>query len=137
MEYINQIVGENIRKYIEATGKSQKWVYEKAGMTRSVFYNLLNGQGDVMKNAGKIAKVFRIKDPTYFYNQNFEPLMSLEEKIGSTSITKKIAASYHGQVDDKDFAETLGMLDDFISMIDILENLNTINTKTDEDTRVQ
>lgn len=80
MKNINQIVGENIKKYIEATGKSQKWVYQKSGMTRSVFYNLLKGKGDVMKNAEKIAKVFRIKDPLYFYNQKFEPLMSLKEK---------------------------------------------------------
>lgn len=121
---INQIVGENIRNYIEASGKSKKWVQERAGMTHSVFYSLLKGEGDVMKNTEKISKVFRIKDPLYFYKENFEVPIPLNELINSTSITKKIAASYHGDRTDKDFVETLEILDDFISMIDILENLN-------------
>lgn len=125
----NQIVGRNIRNYIEASGKSKKWVQEKSGMTKSVFYNLLNGEGDVMKNTEKISKVFRIKDPLYFYKKDFEAPMPLNELIDSTSITKKIAASYHGDRTNKDFTDTLEMLDDFISMIDILENLNSKSDK--------
>ncbi|MBR2757541.1 MAG: helix-turn-helix transcriptional regulator, partial [Exiguobacterium sp.] len=76
---INQLVGKNIKLYIEAVGKSPKWVYERAGMTKSTYYDLLKGNGDINKNVQKINKLFRINEPFYFYNEQFVPPKTIEQ----------------------------------------------------------
>lgn len=125
-ELINDIVAANIKSYIEAIGRSQKWVYEKAGIPKPSFYKLLKGEGDLNKTIPKINKLFRIEDPFYFYNANFEPPRTVQQIKNTSSIQNQMAASYHGDINDADFKETMNMLEDFISMIDVLETMKEI-----------
>lgn len=120
---INDIVADNIKVYIEAIGRSQKWVYEKAGITKSSFYKLMRGEGDLNKTIEKLNKLFRIEDPFYFYNIDFHPPRTVQAIKERSTLHHQMAASYHGDTNDVSFKETLDMLEDFISMIDVLETM--------------
>lgn len=124
---INQLVGKNIKLYIEAVGKSPKWVYERAGMTKSTYYDLLKGNGDINKNVQKINKLFRINEPFYFYNEQFVPPKTIEQIELESNLMNVAAASYHKNGDEHRLDETMKMLEDFISMIDVLERLNQLD----------
>lgn len=124
---LNQLVGRNIKLYIEATGKSPKWVYERAGMTKSTYYDLLKGSGDINKNVQKINRLFRINEPFYFYNEQFVPPKTIEQIDLESNLINVAAASYHKSGDEHRLDETMIMLEDFISMIDVLERLNQID----------
>ena len=124
---LNQLVGRNIKLYIEATGKSPKWVYERADMTKSTYYDLLKGSGDINKNVQKINRLFRINEPFYFYNEQFVPPKTIEQIDLESNLINVAAASYHKSGDEHRLDETMKMLEDFISMIDVLERLNQID----------
>lgn len=123
---INAIVGDNIKLYIEAIGKSQKWVYEKADISKGSFYKLLKGEGDLNRTIPKLNKLFRIQNPFYFYEENFIPPKTIQTIKKGATIQQQMAASYHGDADNPEFQETITMLEDFISMIDTLETLKEI-----------
>lgn len=112
---INAIVARNVKNYIEAVGKSQKWVYERSGIPKATFYNLLKGEGDINKSIPKLNKLFRIQDPFYFYNENIQLPRTLEE-LEADSIKNFSAASFNG-TDSEAFKETMIILDDIINII--------------------
>ncbi|MEE1131993.1 MAG: hypothetical protein UHX00_10290 [Caryophanon sp.] len=119
-----KIVAKNVRDYIEAVGKSHKWVYERSGIPKATFYNLLKGEGDINKNIPKLNKLFRIDDPFYFYNENIQLPRTLDE-IESDSIEVYAAASFAGS-DSKEFKESMQILEDVINMIHILKTAKEI-----------
>lgn len=120
---INEIVASNIKLYIDAIGRSQKWVYEKAGIPKPSFYKLLKGEGDLNKTIPKLNNLFRIEDPFYFYNLEFNPPRTIKQIRSSSSI---LANSSLANTNDLNFNDTLKMLEDFISMIDVLETMKEI-----------
>ncbi|MEY8742066.1 hypothetical protein AB9M62_21565 [Bacillales bacterium AN1005] len=126
---INDIVAKNIKTYIEAVGKSQKWVYEKSSISKAAFYKLLRGEGDLNRTVPKLNKLFRIQDPFYFYSTDFVPPRTITQIKENSSIQNQMAASYHGEVNDPDFKRTMNMLEDFISMIDVLETMKKVTTE--------
>lgn len=123
---INVIIGQNIKAYIEAIGKSQKWVYEKAGISKPAFYNLLRGEGDLNKAISKLNKLFRINDPFYFYSTDFKPPRTIMQIKNTSRIENQMAASYHGDTNSLAYKETMDTIEDFISMIDVLETMKKI-----------
>jgi hypothetical protein len=120
---INEIVARNVKNYIEAVGKSQKWVYERSGIPKATFYNLLKG-GDINKSIPKLNKLFRIQDPFYFYNENIQLPRTLEE-LEADSIKNFSAASFNG-TDSQEFRNTMAMLDEIINMIHTLKTAKEI-----------
>lgn len=121
---INEIVALNIKNYIEAVGKSQKWVYERSGIPKATFYNLLKGEGDINKSIPKLIKLFRIKDPFYFYNENM-PLPKTLDELENDSIKNFSAASFNG-TDSPEFRETMAILDDVMNMIHTLKSAKEV-----------
>lgn len=119
-----KIVAKNVRDYIEAVGKSHKWVYERSGIPKATFYNLLKGEGDINKNIPKLNKLFRIDDPFYFYNENIQLPRTLDE-IESDSIEVYAAASFAGS-GSQEFKESMQILEDVINMIHILKTAKEI-----------
>ncbi len=123
---LNEIVGENIKNYIDAVGRSHKWVYERADIPKATFYKLLRGEGDLNRTVPKINQLFRIEDPFYFYQKEFQLPRTIKEIKEQSNIQNFSAASYNGKEDDDDFHETMRMLEDFISMIDVLETVKEL-----------
>lgn len=121
---INVIVARNIENYIRAIGKSKKWVYERSGIPKATFYNLLNGEGDINKSIPKLNKLFRIQDPFYFYNENIQLPRTLDE-LEADSIKNFSAASFNG-TDSAAFRETMTILDDVINIIHTLKSAKEI-----------
>ncbi|MGE7920643.1 hypothetical protein ACQKM9_17160 [Viridibacillus sp. NPDC093762] len=117
---INVIVARNVKNYIDAVGKSQKWVYERSGIPKATFYNLIKGEGDINKSIPKLNKLFRIQDPFYFYNENIQLPRTLEE-LEADSIKNFSAASFNG-TDSEAFRETMTILDEIINMIHTLKS---------------
>lgn len=121
---INTIVSRNIKNYIEAVGKTQKWVYERSGIPKATFYNLLKGEGDINKSIPKLNKLFKIQDPFYFYNENIQLPRTLEE-LEAASIKDFSATSFNG-TDSVAFKETMTTLDEIINMIYALKSAKEI-----------
>ena len=123
---INEIIGENIKNYIDAVGKSHKWVYERADIPKPTFYKLLRGEGDLNKTISKLNTLFRIEDPFYFYNTEFKVPRTIKEIKEQSNIQNFSAASYNGNDENGYFKETMNMLEDFISMIDVIETVKDL-----------
>lgn len=121
---INEIVGRNVKAYIEAIGKSHKWVYEKAGIAKPTFYNLLKGEGDVSKSVEKLNQLFRISNPTYFYDEEIK-LPKNVDALEQASIKNFSAASFNAK-DSEAFRETMGVLDDMMTIIHALKSAKNI-----------
>ncbi|TKI13691.1 hypothetical protein FC696_10020 [Bacillus wiedmannii] len=125
---MKRIVGENIRIYLEATGRTHQWIMEKGGIPRATFYKLLKGEGDLTKGIEKINELFGIKDEFYFYKSDFKPPLKLEEKQKRSDIRNFAAANYVAvEGEEKEFQTTLDTLDDFIRMIELLRPYNDFN----------
>lgn len=125
---MKRIVGENIRIYLEATGRTHQWIMEKGGIPRATFYKLLKGEGDLTKGIEKINELFGIKDEFYFYKSDFKPPLKLEEKQKRADIRNFAAANYVAvEGEEKEFQTTLDTLDDFIRMIELLRPYNDFN----------
>lgn len=119
---IKTIVGNNLKKFIESTGRSQKWISERTSIPKTTYYKLLNGEGDLEKHIEKITELFGIDDPFYFYNKDFQTPKSIEQIRAESDITNLAAANYVAvQGEEMEFKQTLEMLNDFINMIDILK----------------
>lgn len=121
---INLIVAKNVRDYIAAIGRSQKWVYERSGIPKTTFYSLLKGEGDINKSIPKLNKLFRIKDPFYFYNVDIQLPPKFEE-IEVNAIKNLTAVHFNG-IDDGHFQATMNVLADMINIIHILESAKKI-----------
>ena len=122
---LNKIIAQNIKDYIDALGKSQKWVYERSGIPKATFYKLLNGEGDLNKTVPKLNKLFRIEDPFYFYQENIKLPRSIKEINESSSILNCSAASYTG-ADGPQFKDSMNILNDIINIINRLENAKEV-----------
>ncbi|PEA86353.1 hypothetical protein [Bacillus thuringiensis] len=125
---MKKIVGENIRMYLEATGRTHQWVMDKGGIPKATFYKLLKGEGDLTKGIEKINELFGIKDDFYFYNSEFKPPLKLEDKLKRSDIRNFVAANYVTvEGEETEFKNTLDTLDDFIRMIELLKPYNNLN----------
>lgn len=125
---VNQIVGGNIKAYIEALGRTHAWVMEKADIPSEDFNNLLKGEGDISESVEKINELFGINNEFYFYNSNFKSPLTLQEEIKQSDI--RILATTHYKAitgEEKAFQETLEILDDFITMIELLKPYDNFN----------
>ncbi|MGE7983743.1 hypothetical protein [Solibacillus sp. NPDC093137] len=120
------IVSNNLKEFIEYTGRSYSWFIKKTEIPKTTFYKVLNGEGDIDKHIQKILDLFGIDDPFYFHKTDFK-LPQREKKV---DITKMAAANYvFEKGEEKEFQKTLNMLNDFINIIDILKknNLDHVN----------
>ena len=117
---INAIVVQNVKNYIETIDKSQQWVYERSNMSKTEFDNLLNGQGDLKKSIQRLNKLFRIKDPFYFYNEHIQLPSTLAE-LEADSIRNLSPTLFNGK-DNKEFKETMIILNDVMNMIHTLKS---------------
>lgn len=117
---INDLVAKNVNAYIKALNKSKKWTYERSGIPKATFFNLLQGKGDINKSIPKLNKLFRINDPFYFYKEEIKLPRNLVD-IENDSIKNFSAASFNG-TDHENFKETMSILDDAINMIHILKS---------------
>src|SRR5690625_7154451 len=80
MEYLKENIGENIKQYIANKGIRQDWVIDRLRIDKEVFYNNLNGQGDVYLYEEKIRNLSRIKDPRYYKRES-----KLSKKLNESS----------------------------------------------------
>lgn len=119
---MNEIVGRNIREFIKAKGKQNKWVIERTGMNSKTFYNLLDGKGNVAKHAETIANLFRINEVAYFYKTDFKPPLTFSEIKEKDDFIHYAALSYHNQGDKQEFLRTMEILDEFIEIIDVIQS---------------
>jgi len=85
MEYLKENIGENIKQYIANKGIRQDWVIDRLRIDKEVFYNILNGHGDVYLYEEKIRNLFRIKDPRYFKRDS-----ELSKKLNESSHKRMI-----------------------------------------------
>lgn len=117
-------IANNLKEFIESTGRSYAWIISRTDIPETTFYKLLNGEGDLEKHIEKIIKVFGIEDPFYFHNINFVPPNHVE-----SDLTTLAAANYDAIGDEQEeFKETMIMLNDFINMIEILKRNTTSGT---------
>lgn len=127
------IIADNLNSYIESSGRSASWIMTKTGIPKSTYYKLLKGEGDLDKHLEAIIELFGINDPFYFHNANFVKPKSIEEIRKESDITNLAAANYHAlNGEEKEFKQTMEILNDFIDMIEILKNNNS-NTYLFED----
>ncbi|MBM7608622.1 hypothetical protein JOD29_001869 [Lysinibacillus composti] len=118
------IISKNLNDYIKSTGRSHVWIMEKAEIPKTTYYKLLNGEGDLEKHIEKIINLFGIDDPFYFHTKDFAPPKSIQEIQAELDLRNLAAANYIAVEDKQEIAafdETVEILDDFITMIDILK----------------
>ena len=122
MNDINKIVGQNIQIFLDSRGLNKLWVMERANIEEHIFYNILNGTGKekIDVHVAKINKLFRIKDPGYCYQTNFNytkprnPLKYKEKFFDDVSLSHKGAVS-------PELKEGFEVFFDFAELIDILK----------------
>ncbi|MBQ0139384.1 MAG: hypothetical protein KBT36_08815 [Kurthia sp.] len=127
MTNLKTIISNNLNDFIKSTGRSHSWIMEKADIPKTTFYKLLNGEGDLEKHIEKIINLFGIDDPFYFHTTDFVPPKSIQEIKAESDLRNLAAANYIAVEDKKEivaFEETIDILDDFITMIDILKKNN-------------
>lgn len=129
---IEEVVARNIKAYVQAIGKTNKWVYEKAGMSKPTYYNLLAGKGEVTRNVEKLNRLFRIQDPMYFYQSEFVPPRSIEEIEKTKNLQQLAAANYHLHTDvsvskSEEMERTFKTLDEVIDLLDTLHTVAEVN----------
>ena len=120
----SKIIGENIKKFIEAKKITQKWVYENAGIGKTTFHNLLKGEIlHYQKHVAELIDLFDIEDPDYFYYEDFVLPKSPEEIVENNSIKNLMAASYHGDIENPKFIESINLLEEIVEFIDYFKNI--------------
>lgn len=134
---IEEVVARNVKSYVQAIDKTNKWVYEKAGMSKQTYYNLLAGKGEVTRNVEKLNHLFRIQDPMYFYQADFVPPLSVEEIEKTSNLQQLAAANYHiGTVknrnsyvnsEEQQLQHTFKTLDEVIDLLDTLHTVAEVN----------
>ncbi|WP_214849752.1 hypothetical protein [Exiguobacterium sp. s138] len=123
---IEEIVSRNLQVYLETIGKTHKWVYERAGMSKPTFYNLLKGKGDIKGGITRLNRVFRISDPTYFYQQDFKVPMSIHDLQNTATLKQQAAANYHAFGPSPVMDETFETLEEIITMLDVLHSFDEV-----------
>lgn len=134
---IEEVVARNVKSYVQAIDKTNKWVYEKAGMSKQTYYNLLAGKGEITRNVEKLNRLFRIQDPMYFYQADFVPPLSVEEIEKTSNLQQLAAANYHiGTVnysasyvnlEAQQLQHTFKTLDEVIDLLDTLHTVAEVN----------
>ncbi|MFD1361920.1 hypothetical protein [Lentibacillus salinarum] len=123
MSETKKIIGENVKKYLEAKGVKNNWVIDRLGISKGAFYGFLRGEGNVDQYEQKILKLFRIKDPFYFHHQEIELPQSIKEKNQAYRFMDFAALSFYGS-DDEAFKEGMRVFREFVELVDILEPLS-------------
>lgn len=112
-----------MRAYLLAIDKSENWVCERSGIAKSDLDNLLKSEGNTTRDIPKLNKLFRIQDPTYFYNEQIQ-LPRILNELDADSIRN---FSLRGDNSDSEaFKETMCILDDFINIIHTLKTAKEI-----------
>lgn len=119
---INQLVGENVRKYIESRGISHSWVMERTGIKKTAYYNFLNGKGNVEQYLAKINRLFRIEDPFYFYRKNMDFEPPTLYRSGVDEFMSQVSLSFHGEKDEA-FMHGMRLIGEFVELIDVLQSV--------------
>ncbi|MCT4781397.1 MULTISPECIES: hypothetical protein [Exiguobacterium] len=123
---IEEVVSRNLRAYLETIGKTHKWVYERAGMSKPTFYNLLKGKGDLKGGITRLNRVFRISDPTYFYKEDFKVPTSIQDLQSTATLKQQAAANYHALGPSPVIDETFETLEGIIAMLDVLHSFDEV-----------
>lgn len=123
MSETKKVIGENVKKYLEAKGVKNNWVIDRLGISKGAFYNFLRGEGNVDQYEQKILKLFRIKDPFYFHHNEIELPKSIKEKNREQNFMNFAALSFHGS-DSEEFKEGMRAFKDVVELIDVLKPLS-------------
>src|SRR5699024_10620435 len=120
MSETKKIIGENVRKFLEAKGVKHKWVMDRLDISKGAFYGFLKGEGNVDQFVEKILRLFRINDPFYFHRHDIELPRGLKEKLKEQNFMDSAALSLNGKVNDE-FKEGMRIFREFVEVIDVLE----------------
>lgn len=116
------IVANNLKKFIKHTGRSPAWFTKKTGISKITYHQILNGEGDIDQYAQRIINLFGIKDPFYFHKNDFK-LPSFQKR--DTNLTELLKTNWElVKGEEREFENTLIMLNDFINVIEILKKNN-------------
>lgn len=75
---MNEILAKNIKTYIEATGRTTKWIMDKGGIPQEGLEQLLEGKEE-MVYLEAFAELFNEEVP-YFLSEDFVPPKTIAEK---------------------------------------------------------
>ena len=114
------IVSNNLKEFIEYTGRSYAWFIKKTEIPKTTFYKFLDGEGDIDKHIPKILDLFGIDDPFYFHKKDFKLPQRQKRDIYKLEPSNYVLV----KGEEKEFEKTLDMLNDFINIIDILKKNN-------------
>lgn len=126
---IEEVVAKNVKAYIQAIGKTNKWVFERAGMSKQTFYNLLSGKGEVTRNVEKLNNLFRIQDPMYFYQTDFVPPRSVMDMKHEMRLQQHAAANFHvgtSGTESEQLQRTFSTLEEVIELLDTLHAIREV-----------
>ncbi|MEK4176430.1 hypothetical protein [Aeribacillus sp. FSL W8-0870] len=123
MSETKKIIGENIRKYLDAKGVKHSWVIDRLGISKGAFYRFLKGEGNVDQFEEKMLKLFRIKDPFYFHRKEMDLPKGVNEKIEEQNFMDFAALSLNGEVNEA-FKEGMKVFREFVELIDVLKPLS-------------
>lgn len=123
MSETKKIIGNNVKRFLEAKGVKHRWVMERLNISKGAFYGFLKGEGNVDQFEEKILKLFRIGDPFYFHRKEIELPKSIKEKIREQNFINFAALSLNGEVDDE-FKAGMKVFREFVELIDVLEPLS-------------
>ncbi|GAB6461949.1 hypothetical protein bcgnr5390_11820 [Bacillus luti] len=83
MTDIQKVVGDNIKTFVESRERKHSWVIERTGIEKNTYYDMLHGKGIIDENITKLNRLFRIKDPMYFYPLPAEyPFLNNRQVVG-------------------------------------------------------
>jgi len=131
MSETKKIVGENVRKFLEAKGVTHKWVMDRLSISKGAFYGFLRGEGNVDQFEEKILKLFRIRDPFYFHQKEMEFPKRVNSEIQKQNFINSAALSLNGEVDE-DFEKGMEIFREFVELIDVVEPLSESPVKLEE-----
>lgn len=123
MSETKKIIGENVKRFLEAKGVKHKWVMDRLDISKGAFYGFLKGEGNVDQFEEKILKLFRIDDPFYFHRKELELPKGLNEKLEEQNFMDFAALSLNGTVNDE-YKEGMKVFREFVEIIDVLESLS-------------
>lgn len=122
----NELVAiRNVQAYLEAIGKSHKWVCQRANIFEEHFLKFLNGEGHTEEVVTKISKLFRINDSSYFYSIDSKLPRNLEQLEMNSFQNLQSTTNFHLK-DSQELQETMRILDDVINIIHVLKTAKEI-----------
>lgn len=117
---IKKIVGNNIKTFIESRERKHSWVIERTGIKKNAYYDMLNGKDIIDEHITKLNRLFRIKDPMYFYKTDFDYAKPKNLLNRKENFLNHVTLSYQGEI-TPELIEGFEVFFDFVELIDVLK----------------